>query len=66
MKRSTIQCPICQEPVNPEAPETVMPFCSRRCQQIDLGNWLDESYGFPRDGDEDVDDRAEWYDPDED
>ncbi len=24
-----------------------MPFCSVRCQQIDLKNWLDESYGFP-------------------
>jgi len=24
-----------------------MPFCSERCRQIDLGNWLDESYGLP-------------------
>lgn len=24
-----------------------MPFCSVRCQQIDLGNWLNEDYGFP-------------------
>lgn len=23
------------------------PFCSERCQQIDLGNWLSESYGMP-------------------
>ena len=27
-----------------------MPFCSRRCQQIDLGMWLNESYGFPHEG----------------
>lgn len=28
-----------------------MPFCSRRCQQIDLGMWLTEGYGFPYEGD---------------
>lgn len=28
-----------------------MPFCSKRCQQIDLGMWLNESYGFPYEGD---------------
>lgn len=28
-----------------------MPFCSKRCQQIDLGMWLNESYGIPYEGD---------------
>jgi endogenous inhibitor of DNA gyrase (YacG/DUF329 family) len=28
-----------------------MPFCSKRCQEIDLGMWLNESYGFPFEGD---------------
>lgn len=23
------------------------PFCSERCQQVDLGNWLGEAYGLP-------------------
>ncbi len=23
------------------------PFCSQRCQQMDLRNWLTESYGLP-------------------
>jgi endogenous inhibitor of DNA gyrase (YacG/DUF329 family) len=36
-----------------------MPFCSRRCQQIDLGMWLNESYGFPHEGQ----DAAADYDP---
>jgi len=31
---------------------TCMPFCSKRCQQIDLGNWLNESYGLPIEGNE--------------
>jgi len=28
-----------------------MPFCSKRCQQIDLGKWLTEGYGIPYEGD---------------
>jgi endogenous inhibitor of DNA gyrase (YacG/DUF329 family) len=24
-----------------------MPFCSTRCQQIDLGRWLGERYSMP-------------------
>ncbi len=36
------------------------PFCSGRCQRIDLGNWLDERYvvpgaPVPRDGGDDPD-----------
>ena len=27
------------------------PFCSERCQLIDLGRWLDESIGVPFEGD---------------
>ena len=27
-----------------------MPFCSTRCQQIDLGRWMNESYGLPNEG----------------
>lgn len=27
------------------------PFCSIRCQQIDLGRWLEESVGVPFEGD---------------
>ena len=26
------------------------PFCSTRCQQLDLRNWLNESYGLPVEG----------------
>lgn len=27
------------------------PFCSERCQLIDLGRWLDEDIGLPFEGD---------------
>lgn len=36
-------CPICDKP---EA-RAYKPFCSRRCADIDLGNWLNESYAIP-------------------
>lgn len=32
-----------------------MPFCSERCQKIDLGRWLNEGYGLPIEGQEDID-----------
>jgi endogenous inhibitor of DNA gyrase (YacG/DUF329 family) len=25
-----------------------LPFCSRRCKTIDLGRWLGEQYGLPK------------------
>ena len=37
------------------ASSPVMPFCSTRCNQIDLGMWLNESYGLPWDGEGDPD-----------
>ncbi|WP_346328748.1 DNA gyrase inhibitor YacG [Iodidimonas sp. SYSU 1G8] len=33
-------CPICRKP----AVERYMPFCSKRCGDIDLGRWLDGRY----------------------
>ncbi|HMO15835.1 MAG TPA: DNA gyrase inhibitor YacG [Pirellulaceae bacterium] len=32
-----------------------VPFCSQRCQQIDLAKWLREEYGLPFESDEKVD-----------
>lgn len=39
-------CPTCKEPADLEGPHR--PFCSVRCKQIDLGNWLSESYRVSR------------------
>ncbi|MEI6097682.1 MAG: DNA gyrase inhibitor YacG [Alphaproteobacteria bacterium] len=36
-------CPICAK--NSDA--KYRPFCSRRCADIDLGRWLNESYRVP-------------------
>ena len=52
-----VRCPTCgQRFFAEETP--VMPFCSRRCQQIDLGRWFNEEIGLPvepGDFEEDVD-----------
>ena len=36
-------CPVCRKSAMPE----FAPFCSRRCQDRDLLNWLDEGYRVP-------------------
>lgn len=36
-------CPICGKGAAPG----YRPFCSRRCADIDLGRWLNESYRLP-------------------
>jgi len=42
-KASKAKCPICGKPRDPD----YRPFCSRRCADVDLGNWLSESYVMP-------------------
>ncbi len=39
-KQRARACPICAAPSDPEQ----TPFCSARCQQVDLGRWLNEDY----------------------
>lgn len=36
-------CPTCGRPTEAR----FRPFCSSRCQQLDLGRWLNESYRVP-------------------
>lgn len=45
-------CPICRRPIaGPTQPDQPLPkyfpFCSDRCQVIDLGRWLDGKYQVP-------------------
>lgn len=46
---SQVRCPVCDQPFE-YASSPSRPFCSVRCQQIDLGRWLDEKYGVPYEG----------------
>ena len=36
-------CPICKKEVTDKK---YRPFCSKRCADIDLGNWFNEEYRF--------------------
>jgi uncharacterized protein len=40
-------CLICEAPCPPRAENSAYPFCSRRCQLVDLGRWLDGAYHIP-------------------
>jgi len=44
----TVKCPTCRVDIawenNPHRP-----FCSKRCQMIDLGAWVEERYKIPGD-----------------
>jgi hypothetical protein len=45
MSTSIRQCPICGKQVPPvDFDAAFRPFCSERCQTIDLGGWLDARY----------------------
>ena len=50
-KSAQAKCSLCGKMFDRSQSKT-MPFCSNRCQQIDLGNWLNESYGLPVETDE--------------
>lgn len=46
-------CPICGTAPRPREDNKHYPFCSQRCQLVDLGRWLNEDYripGEPEDG----------------
>lgn len=39
------RCPICGKPADREGP--ARPFCSTRCQMVDLNRWLRGDYRIP-------------------
>ncbi len=45
------RCPTCEAPTR----HSFRPFCSKRCQDLDLGRWLRGSYRIPtQEGPEDA------------
>ena len=40
-----MSCPICQKKSEPQ----YRPFCSKRCADVDLGQWLTGGYAIPDD-----------------
>ena len=46
-KITTVSCPTCKKPVEWGEQSPFRPFCSKRCQLIDLGEWADEEKRIP-------------------
>jgi hypothetical protein len=42
-------CPSCRQAT--ERSSKLFPFCSERCQLVDLGRWLSEEYRIPDEAD---------------
>lgn len=42
-----VNCPTCKTPVIWDELSIHRPFCSKRCQQIDFGEWASESFSIP-------------------
>jgi uncharacterized protein len=42
-----VACPTCRKPVHWSPTNRYRPFCSKRCQMIDLGAWASEDYRIP-------------------
>ena len=55
---NNVRCPTCGNSFDVES-NSVMPFCSVHCQQIDLGRWFDERIGLPVEPDDE-----EWEEHD--
>ena len=47
-----MSCPVCGKPVV----AAYRPFCSRRCADVDLGRWLNESYRIPAESEDEAED----------
>ncbi len=45
-KELKIKCPKCEKEIN-YYESKYRPFCSERCEKIDLGHWVSESYSIP-------------------
>ncbi|MCF2948675.1 DNA gyrase inhibitor YacG [Paraglaciecola aquimarina] len=42
-----VNCPTCKQTVEWNETSQYRPFCSKKCQLIDLGEWADEEKSIP-------------------
>ncbi|GAL06487.1 DNA gyrase inhibitor YacG [Photobacterium aphoticum] len=55
---TVVKCPTCQTPVVWNDTSPYRPFCCKRCQLIDLGEWAEEEKAIP--GAPDMSDSDGW------
>lgn len=53
MSQVSVACPICQKQVRWNEDSVYRPFCSERCQLLDLGEWASGNRSIPSDADHD-------------
>ncbi|OYY49078.1 MAG: DNA gyrase inhibitor YacG [Methylophilaceae bacterium 17-44-8] len=46
-KKRVVSCPQCGQPAEFSADNPYRPFCSKRCQLVDLGDWANERFRIP-------------------
>lgn len=56
-----VHCPICQKKVEWSNESSFRPFCSKRCQLIDLGDWAAEEHRIP---DKKITEQDHWSEDD--
>ncbi len=61
----TLSCSTCGRPFQIDETPTP-PFCSERCQLIDMGRWLDEEISVPHEGGNSESQQTQRQDDDED
>ncbi|WP_313083085.1 DNA gyrase inhibitor YacG [Atlantibacter sp.] len=59
---TTVNCPTCGKSVIWNETSPFRPFCSKRCQLIDLGEWAAEEKRIPSQSD--LNDSDEWSEQD--
>ena len=57
-KATIVKCPTCQAAVIWNTESQFRPFCSKKCQMIDFGEWADEEKSIP--GAPDMSDSDGW------
>ncbi|WP_448548918.1 DNA gyrase inhibitor YacG [Thalassotalea fusca] len=58
----TVKCPTCSKDVQWVADNEFRPFCSKRCQLIDLGDWAEENHSISQPIQEDIEFTEEMLD----
>ena len=53
MSNLSVACPTCEKPVRWNEDSVFRPFCSERCQLIDLGEWASGNRAIPADAEHD-------------
>ena len=45
--KRTVKCPECAQKADWSEENIFKPFCSKRCQLLDLGSWVNEKHVIP-------------------